>query len=59
VSAFEGIWSKKVFFDGEEYFNFDTQLPFELIPEKYPLPSDSRYREDLQWLIKGDLDKSQ
>lgn len=27
--------------------------------EKYPLPSDSIYREDLQELIAGRVDKSQ
>lgn len=34
-------------------------MPYQIVNEKYPLYSDSRYREDLQWLIKDDINQAQ
>lgn len=56
---FDGIWSGSVHIDGEEIINFKTDLPYEFVEEEYPIPSDSRYREDLQKLVEGDKEGAQ
>ena len=55
----DGIWNSSVNIEGEEWVNFKTDLPYAFVDEKYPLPSDSRYREDLTKLLTGDVEGAQ
>lgn len=42
--------------DGKEYWNRDTHAPIKWVPAENALPSDNRYREDLIWLKRGNLE---
>jgi len=45
--------------DGELFWEMDKYVPFRFHPMPWPLPSDSRYREDLLWLRYENLKYSQ
>ena len=57
--TFDGIWNSFININGEEVLNFKTDLPYEFNEEPMPLPSDSRYRDDLSNLLAGDLEAAQ
>ena len=61
----EEIWEvygnvlKDLRIDGELFWEMDKYVPFRCHPMPWPLPSDSRYREDLLWLRYENLKYSQ
>jgi hypothetical protein len=57
--SFDGIWNSFININGEEVLNFKTDLPYEFEDEPVPLPSDSKYRDDLSNLRAGDLEAAQ
>lgn len=59
ISYIEGNWIEYVMIDGEKYWELDKVEPAPLVPLSDPLPSDSRYRADLQALIAGNEAESQ
>jgi uncharacterized protein YbgA (DUF1722 family) len=50
VSEITGSWLEEVKFDNKSYFNIKNSSPPQIYPTKDVLNSDSRYREDKQWL---------
>ena len=50
VSEITGSWLEEIKFDGKSYFNIRNSTPPQIYPCKNVLNSDSRYREDKQWL---------
>lgn len=50
----EGFWTNNCIIDGKKYWDIKQSVITPHIPVTNPLPSDSRYREDLVWLWKGD-----
>mmetsp|Transcript_46488 Transcript_46488/g.75879 ORF Transcript_46488/g.75879 Transcript_46488/m.75879 type:complete len:395 (+) Transcript_46488:219-1403(+) len=59
IAEGEGSWLDKVLFKGEVLWDIKDTHPSHPIPLDHPLPSDSRFREDLITLIKGDFDEAQ
>eukprot|EP00696_Hemimastix_kukwesjijk_P004896 gnl/Hemi2/16262_TR5406_c0_g1_i1.p1 gnl/Hemi2/16262_TR5406_c0_g1~~gnl/Hemi2/16262_TR5406_c0_g1_i1.p1 ORF type:complete len:410 (-),score=155.90 gnl/Hemi2/16262_TR5406_c0_g1_i1:252-1481(-) len=55
LSTCEGSWLDYLSFDGVRYWDVKTDAPSPLAPTTDPLPSDSRFREDLQLLARKDL----
>jgi len=56
VSKISGSWMGCVLFDNKRYWSIKDDTPkFELIPAENPLPSDSRYREDILYLKSDSL----
>ena len=47
LADFEGTWTSQLRFNGQEVFNFKTQLPCILEDTECPLPSDSVLRTDI------------
>lgn len=41
--------------DGKKVYNFTTDFPHMLVDHEYPIPSDGKYRSDIQELIKNDV----
>ncbi|KAL6050876.1 Oxysterol-binding protein 4 [Balamuthia mandrillaris] len=59
ICTIEGSWVSCIEFDGERYWDFKQNLPKHVPkPVDDPLPSDSRFREDLCFLAAGDLQQS-
>jgi len=58
VGHVTGSWLSHLDIDGTRYWDIERDKPLRHIPERTPLPSDWRYREDLIWLHKGDLDRA-
>eukprot|EP00744_Colponema_vietnamica_P003704 GILI01005632.1.p1 GENE.GILI01005632.1~~GILI01005632.1.p1 ORF type:complete len:411 (+),score=94.72 GILI01005632.1:79-1233(+) len=58
VASGTGSWLSHVEFGGTTYWSI-TQNPEEIIPAADPLPSDCRFREDLQFLKNGDYENAQ
>jgi hypothetical protein len=50
VSEITGSWLEDIKFDNKIYFNIKNSSPPQIYPTKKVLNSDSRYREDKQWL---------
>jgi hypothetical protein len=61
VSQIDGSWLDGIRFDGVEFWRRCVHRPFFLqhLPDEDVLPSDSRFREDLQHLKRGDLEGAQ
>jgi hypothetical protein len=55
----EGRWTSHCEFDGDEYWNVDDYKLLGKYDDGFILPSDGRYREDLQYFIKDDEENSQ
>ncbi len=53
ISKISGSWLKGIFFDEEELWSIDRDIPSAIIPNEIVLPSDGRYREDLIWLFNA------
>ena len=49
-----GIWTENLLIDNVEFWHIDDHIGYRLRPEKNPLKSDCRFREDLITLSKGD-----
>ncbi len=61
VCRIEGSWLKNVIIDGELLWDVEWEecTPYRMIPDKeMVLPSDWRYREDLIWLMRNDMDRA-
>jgi len=59
VSKISGSWMGCVLFDNKRYWTIKDNTPkFSLLPAENPLPSDSRYREDVLNLKSGSLDEA-
>jgi hypothetical protein len=63
IGTITGSWLRNVDFitSGNKRYRLWDRNNFKysnLIPEKNPLPSDCRFRKDLQYLSKGDLEKA-
>jgi len=59
VSKIEGSWLGCILFDKEYYWNCKNGPPkFAPIPIENPLPSDSRFREDIINLKAGNIEKA-
>jgi hypothetical protein len=59
LSCFEGLWNDEMKFDEKVYVNFCKDLPYQLIPEEYPLLSNSSYRADLVKLQENNIPEAQ
>jgi hypothetical protein len=59
LSYFEGAWIDHVMIDGDMYWEMGKVQPLPLDRHPSPLPSDSRYRADLQALLAGNEAESQ
>jgi len=55
----EGAWLSHIEFDGDRYWDMDKTVPCSLNPLSHPLPSDCRYRYDLQALLAGGSEEAQ
>jgi len=53
LAEVSGSWVEKLIIGNEEIWNINRDKPVWHLPVKTPLPSDSRYREDLVWLKHG------
>ena len=54
ISKLDGIWHEKLNFDGINYWDSSKDFPYILEYENNPLPSDSRFRQDVIFLNLGD-----
>eukprot|EP01087_Luapelamoeba_hula_P013720 TRINITY_DN3940_c0_g1_i1.p1 TRINITY_DN3940_c0_g1~~TRINITY_DN3940_c0_g1_i1.p1 ORF type:complete len:369 (-),score=56.19 TRINITY_DN3940_c0_g1_i1:641-1747(-) len=59
LSTIEGSWLTHLDFDGARFWTLADDAPCDLVPIDDPLPSDCRYRADLQTLLSGDDDGAQ
>lgn len=59
LSKIEGIWHKRILFDGETYWELGGLDAYKVEYQKNPLPSDSIYREDINLWKRGERDKAQ
>ena len=59
LSKVTGSWLENVCFDGKVYWDLEKIEPASLMKSLDPLPSDCRYREDLIYLSRKDLQKAQ
>ena len=55
----EGSWISSLKFGDETVWDINVTETFKSVPVDDPLPSDSRFREDLIALKEGDLDRAQ
>jgi len=59
ISKVDGSWLGCVQFDGKNYWDWQSNLPRSVpTPVDDPLPSDCRFREDVIYLAKGDIDSA-
>jgi hypothetical protein len=59
ICKVEGSWLSHIDFDGKRYWDIKEVAPWSIRPAENPLPSDCRYREDLQALLRGDEEEAQ
>jgi len=59
ICAVSGSWLTAIDFDKKEFFKFESDKYEAPTPVDHPLPSDSRFRDDLKSLSKGDYDDAQ
>lgn len=50
---------KELVIDDEWFWNIEEYIPYRMFPVPNCIPSDSRFREDLIWLVYGDQNYSQ
>jgi len=53
----EGSWLSHLDFGDERRWDVDKDLPHLIVPIEDPLPSDCRYRDDLQALLENDIQR--
>ena len=56
IARISGSWMDKIEINGVTYWHHDKVKPVKIKLPPNPLPSDSRYREDLIWLRKNNTD---
>jgi hypothetical protein len=54
-----GEWTNYLNFDDQEYWNMDDDNGLTIFSQNFTCPSDGSFREDLIYLIKDDLERSQ
>mmetsp|Transcript_6523 Transcript_6523/g.10130 ORF Transcript_6523/g.10130 Transcript_6523/m.10130 type:complete len:404 (+) Transcript_6523:107-1318(+) len=59
VTIGEGTWLSFLEFNGKRVWDIKEQIKYKAIATDSPLPSDSRYRDDLQALQQEDYDGAQ
>jgi hypothetical protein len=59
LAKVEGSWLSHLDVDGKRYWDLKEVAPWSIRPADDPLPSDCRYREDLQALLGGDEEEAQ
>ena len=59
ISYLEGYWIEEIMFDGKNYWDIETIQDEKVIPVQNPLPSDSRFRTDLQEFIKDHSEEAE
>ena len=59
LARIEGNWTQTLHIGGAEYWNVAKSAQALSLPVAAPLPSDSRYREDLVWLKRGNVEYAQ
>ncbi|KAL4469803.1 hypothetical protein ABPG72_022123 [Tetrahymena utriculariae] len=59
INNVKGSWLEYLEFDAKRYWDIQLITPANLLSTQDPLPSDCRFREDLVYLAKKDLDQSQ
>jgi len=52
-SEITGSWLEGIYFDNKLYWKIKGNIPANVTPVETPIPSDSRYREDLIWLKRS------
>ena len=55
IGNIEGSWLDNLVIGGEEVWNLNKIMPIRQVPEENPLPSDSRFREDLIFVKYNDI----
>jgi len=54
LSTFEGSWLETLSFDGELKWDMNRDVPYRFTPTmEGVIPSDSRFRDDMIWLLRG------
>eukprot|EP00958_Prasinococcus_capsulatus_P004019 scaffold375_cov378-Prasinococcus_capsulatus_cf.AAC.24 len=53
IAEFSGSWLSHIDFDSERFWTLNQCKSYRAIPSEKPLPSDSRFRKDLQLLKEG------
>ncbi len=59
LSHIEGEFTQHIKFDGETYWKYDPDAYPAMRRMAFTLPSDSTFREDLNWWKNGDEDTAQ
>ena len=59
LSSVKGSWTSNIEFDGKKYWDLELIEPAQFIKTNQPLPSDCRFREDLQYVLRKDMIKAQ
>ena len=59
ISQIVGQWTSYIEFDEKRYWDLKVVDPIEHVETLEPLPSDCRYRDDMIYLGRKDLEKAQ
>ena len=59
IAKIYGNWKKWLIIGEEEIWNVDRNKADKIVPIPNAMPSDSRFREDLIWLRRGNEDYAQ
>ncbi|KJE91894.1 hypothetical protein CAOG_02957 [Capsaspora owczarzaki ATCC 30864] len=59
VCAVDGSWLSHLDIGAERFWELGQQKPSSVFPVADPLPTDSRFREDVQALAEGDLERAE
>ena len=59
LGKISGVWNQNVCYNDNEIFNINQRYPLLLEYESKPLPSDSNWREDIEYRRRGEVTRSQ
>jgi len=59
IAYAEGYWIEEIKFNNHSYWEIGKIVEDKLIYEENPLPSDSRYRKDLQEFFNNNIEEAQ
>lgn len=59
LSRIDGAWNADILFDGKVYKKLLDPVPYQVLYNKCPLPSNSNYREDIVYRRMNNLALSQ
>lgn len=59
VGTMQGSWLSHLDIDGQRIWSLADETPLPWTAAEHPLPSDTRYRQDLAAVLKGDLKQAQ